>query len=339
MPIGSHEVTNAICAFNLRSSESWVAVRLTQAVDLFCADMWSSGRFTSPRTDENYRYTLVILAEQCGNRDPRTIGREDCKAVLRRWDNPNTQALHRAHLASFGDWLMEEGYRKDNPARQTRRPRVKKAQIYRLTREEAVALRLAAKPGREQRAIDLGLLAGLRAAELSGLQGRHFRRPGWVWVSADIAKGKRERWVPVLRELEQTWRQIARTVADDEYVLANARFTPKRAVGWKIDPSQPTPYSTLFRLVVEVGKRAEIHQRVHPHLLRHAFGDHIARFAGMREAQFVLGHAAVATTERYVGQPTLDEVAKSLRGFGYGQLPSRSGAASQPSERVAGLHP
>ena len=51
----------------------------------------------------------------------------------------------------------------------------------------------AARGIRERRAISLGLCAGLRNAELRGLQGRHFERPGLIWVSADIAKGRRER--------------------------------------------------------------------------------------------------------------------------------------------------
>jgi hypothetical protein len=49
--------------------------------------------------------------------------------------------------------------------------------------------------------------------------------------------------------------------------------------------------------------------------MRHAFGDHIARFAGMRNAQFLLGHADVSTTETYIGRPTLDELRASIEGF------------------------
>jgi hypothetical protein len=49
----------------------------------------------------------------------------------------------------------------------------------------------AVRGARERRAIFLGLCAGLRNAELRGLQGRHFARDGLIWVSSDIAKGKR----------------------------------------------------------------------------------------------------------------------------------------------------
>ena len=54
------------------------------------------------------------------NRDPARVGREDVKRTLRRWASPNTQGTNRAKLVSFYDWAMEEGIRRDNPARQTR---------------------------------------------------------------------------------------------------------------------------------------------------------------------------------------------------------------------------
>jgi hypothetical protein len=39
------------------------------------------------------------------------------------------------------------------------------------------------------------------------MQGRHFRRPGWLWVPSDIGKGKKERWIPVISDLEPVWRE------------------------------------------------------------------------------------------------------------------------------------
>ena len=42
-------------------------------------------------------------------------------------------------------WAMEEGYRKDNPVEQTRRPKKRPAEVYRLTREEAVRMLAACR--------------------------------------------------------------------------------------------------------------------------------------------------------------------------------------------------
>lgn len=306
-------------------------MRMTQAIDLFVEEMTAEGRFNSPATEASYRATLMKHAEDVGNRDPRKVGRDDVKRTLQRWRG-NTRALYHAHLASFYDFTMESGFRKDNPARQVRRTKVRKPSVYRLTRQEVRDFRAAAKPGRERTIADFGLLAGLRAKELLGLQGRHLRRPGWVWVSPDIGKGRRERWVPVLPELEPTWTQCAKC-ADDEFILpnrqqglhANARLD-------RLDPSRPMSYQSLYQAVGRIGRRAGIAAPVHPHLLRHAFGDHIARFAGIKVAQFVLGHSTVATTERYTGAPSLDEISAALSEFGYGydELP----AEDRPAEAV-----
>ena len=296
-------------------------MRFTAAIDLYVQDMWADGRFNSELTERHYRRTLGWHADDVGNRDPRTTSRDDVTVTLRRWQQPNTRSVHRAHLVSFYDWALETGIRKDNPARQTRRPRTRKPRVYRLTRDEVRAFRAAARPGRERRIVDFGVLTGLRADELLNLQGRHLRRPGWVWVSADIAKGKqKDRYVPVLAELEPTFRECAETLGDSDYVLAHrqaGRHGPNRVDVW--DPSMPMRYPALRRAVVAIGRRAGIRAGVSPHMMRHAFGDHIARYAGLKVAQFVLGHESVGTTEGYTGEPTLDEVAAALADFGFGE--------------------
>ena len=124
------------------------------------------------------------------NRDPAYVGREDVKRTLRRWPHPNTQRKNRAVLVSFYDWAMEEGYRRDNPARQTRRPKAKPPKVYRLTRAEAAAFLAAAETVRERRIAHIGICAGARnrrAARAAGTslpalglgvdQRRH--RQGW----------------------------------------------------------------------------------------------------------------------------------------------------------------
>ena len=119
-------------------------VQFARAVDLYIADMRTEGRITSNRTEESYRHVLRCHGEDVSNRDPRTVGREDCKVTLARWANPNTQSTNRSILVSFYDWTVEEGIRPANPARQTRRPKKRPSRVYRLQRDEAVALLEAA---------------------------------------------------------------------------------------------------------------------------------------------------------------------------------------------------
>jgi integrase len=164
-------------------------MKFYDAIDRYIVDMRSQGRLNSDSSERGYRSTLEAHAEDIGNRDPAKVGREDVKRTLRRWPNPNTQGTNRAKLVSFYDWAMEEGIRRDNPARATPRPRRRPAESYRLTHDEAVALLRSARGVRERRAIYVLVCAGLRNAELRGLKGAHFQRPGLIHVSADIAKG------------------------------------------------------------------------------------------------------------------------------------------------------
>jgi integrase len=179
--------------------------------------------------------------------------------------------------------------------------------------------------------IHLGVLAGLRRQELCGLQGRHLARDGFVWVSRDIGKRGKERWVPVLPELEPVVDEIRQMVGLDEYVIPSRRARRQESRGGVLDnrdlvelPERPISPAGLYKLVKRVGARAGFGAEIGPHTLRHAFGDHVARYAGLRAAQAMLGHASVQTTEEaYTGRVSLDELAVSVHGFRY-----RRGAAT-----------
>lgn len=292
-------------------------MRFDEATDEFFRDKRAAGQINSPRTEVSYRSRLDALGEDVGNRDPRTIGRDDVKRTLRRWDHPNTQRHARTVFVSFFDWCMEEGIRKDNPARQTRRPKKRPVSVYRLTRGEVVALMGACRTERERRVIYIGLLAGLRNQELRGLQRRHFERPGAVWVSPDIAKGGRERFVPVLAELEPVVDRILSDLGPADFVIPARRSVGGRfQIVYREISHKPCSSQAVLHLVGDIGRRAGIGAHIYPHLLRHAHGDHVARYAGAGVAQATLGHASIDTTvSTYTGAKTLDELAVSLAGF------------------------
>lgn len=321
-------------------------MRFMSAIDAFVSDMAAEGRFNSPRSEVSYRATLMRHAEDVDNRDPRYTNRDDVKRTLARWAHPNTQRTCRSHLVSFYRWTMEEGLRRDNPAEQTRRPRRREPNIYRLTRDEAARYLASAVTCRERRFAYLGMCAGLRNQELRGLQGRHFDRPGFVWVSKDIGKGGRERYVPVIPELEPVIAEIRERVAPDEFVLPAQRWRDPGVNRAKVDLSrQSCSAQAIYYLAKRLGRRAGIAAEVHPHLLRHAFGDHIARATGnVRVAQFMLGHATLGTTETYLDRPSLEEMAAAVDGFGFAARSERTfypptSAAANPLKATTGIEP
>lgn len=307
-------------------------VKFDAAIDMYLADMRRYGRINSTRTEHSYFSRLCTHAEDVGNRDPRTIGRDDVKRTLGRWEHPNTQRNAHAILISFYDWTMEEGYRKDNPARQVRKAKKRATTVYRLTRDEVVAMMDACETVRERRLVYIGFCAGARNQELRGLRGEHFSRPGWIWFSADIAKGKRERWVPVLPEMEHVVNEIIEHVLTDQYVIPARRpSNPPLNTEWRENQAKPSSPQAIWRTVQDVAVRAKIRAHIHPHLLRHAYGDHVAKYAGLRAAQGLLGHASVDTTaSTYVDRPTLDELAVSVHGFRYRGYPP----VEHPESRV-----
>ena len=313
-------------------------MRFSAAIDLFIADRSSQGKINSPATERDYRTTLLAHAEDVDNRDPRKTGRDDVKKTLRRWSNPNSQGKNRSILVAFYDWATEEGLRETNPARRTPAPKRRKPTVYRLTRNEARALLRACKTERERWAINLALFTGARRAELLGFQGRHFRRPDLVHFSADIAKGGRERWVPVLPELAPIVREIQR-LEDDDYVLCTQRWRDP-GINREIERKRKYPASpqVLWRLVREIGERAGIRHPIRPHLLRHAFADYIAEAAGdVRIAQLLLGHAELGTTQTYLGQPSIERLLLAVQGLRL-QL-SDTLTPANPVEAPTGIEP
>ena len=320
-------------------------MRFGVAIDRFIEDMRLQGRINSMATERSYRGTLSAHLEDVCNRDPRYTNREDVKRTLRRWPHPNSQRTNRSVLISFYDWLVEEGMRPHNPARQTRRPRRRPTSVYRLSRDEVVRLLGAIRGVRERRAIYIGVCGGLRNGELRGLQGRHFERDGVVWVSADIAKGARERWIPISDELAPIVADIQRVVEPDDYVLPAQRWRDPGINHEKADKRKfPMSSQALRMLVIRVGERAGISAPIHPHLLRHAFADHITRHASIQDAQALLGHAEISTTRGYVGRATLDELKAAVAGFRFGSIAERTfyplgRHPTNPVEAPTGIEP
>lgn len=295
-------------------------VKFAVAIDLYVLDMRSQGRMNSKNTEGAYRAKLDAHCDDVSNRDPAKTGRDDVKRTLRRWDHPNSQRQAHAVLTSFYDWTMEEGIRETNPARQVRRAKQRKPSVYRPTREEVVRLMDATTGRRRERwVVHLGVLAGARRQELIGFQGRHFAVDGWVWISDDIAKGSKERWVPVLPELAPIINEIRTLVQHSEYVTPSRRRGNPNVQTRAIEiPDRPISATGLYKLVRAVGVRAQLGAEIGPHTLRHAFGDHVSRYAGLRAAQALLGHETVATTEAsYTGRVSRDEMAVSVQGFSY----------------------
>jgi len=282
-------------------------------IELYLEDMRAFGRLTTARSMGEYRRTVLKHAEDAQGADADRATRDHVKATLRHWTHPNTQRRKRSMLVSFYDWMVEEGLRPDNPARQVRAPRGREPRVRRLTLDETRAFLTAATGRTERRIAFLGACAGLRCSELRLLQGLHFAREGWILVSAEMAKGRRERWVPVMVDVEPIVREIRETTEADHYVLPATRWVRGDRGMLPVEhPERPCDRKTIWRTVRRIGRRAGIGTAVHPHQLRHAFADRVTRLAGLHAAQALLGHASIQTTEGYLTKPSPDELVDAM---------------------------
>ena len=132
---------------------------------------------------------------------------------------------------------------------------------------------------------------GLRISELTGLHDGDIRfADRLVRV---MGKGKKERIVPFHdRAAALMGRYLQRRGAEfqpgHDRVFVNARGGPlsERSV------------ERILRRVY--GELSRTQKHVHPHLLRHSFATHLLqRGANLRVIQELLGHASLATTEKY----------------------------------------
>jgi integrase/recombinase XerD len=292
-------------------------VTFREAIHAFIADWRAEGRINSALTERIYRAKLEHLAAAVDDRDPALVTGADLKRALGRWEGESRRQAHAVYR-SFFRWAMTEDLRDSNPADMVRQTRPRAPQIARLTREEGARLLVASRPHRRDRwLVHLGCCAGLRAKELRGLQGRHFVRPGFVWVSADIAKGAKERWVPVIADLEPIVEEILTLTGLEDYVLPGQRSAGHPTPDIMRDTRRAIGASTLYRRVVDLGVAAGIGVHVTPHSMRHLFSTYVARHGGILVAKALLGHADISTTQRYTDAPTLDELAISLHGFSF----------------------
>ncbi len=204
-----------------------------------------------------------------------------------------------AALRTYFRFLGREGAVEANPARLVPTPRAPKP-LPPVVEAATVAQLLDAVPTtpaglRDRAALELLYAAGLRASELVGLE----------LADVDLAqrllrvqgKGGKERVVPFGRTAGQAlaaylpvraeWRARATGLGEEEPLFLNQR-------GERLSDR------SLRRILDAAVRRVATLSHLHPHVLRHAFATHLLE-AGMdlRAIQELLGHASLATTQRY----------------------------------------
>jgi integrase/recombinase XerD len=250
---------------------------------------------SSINTLSAYRNDLGRAAETMGALGSASVA--DVSLLGTAWAElaPSTVARRSAALRRFFGFLVDEGFRNDDPSSALPRPRFERP-LPRILEEEEVrhmfeAAEDRAASGEKVATRNLALLellygSGLRASELVSLP-RAAIRPGQPFLMVR-GKGAKERLVPI------STRAQAAVAKWTEHVASGAPF---------LFPSGATHISRvrLFQIVRAMAADAGISpDRVSPHVLRHAFATHLlSGGADLRVLQSLLGHADIATTQIY----------------------------------------
>jgi site-specific recombinase XerD len=287
------------------STTDFLAPEDARAIKRF-ADHLALERRLSPRTVQAYRTDVTSLARFLS----RGGGRLSLATypTLRRWlAHLGTRGMARASVSrkaaavrTFYTWALRRDLVDSNPAALLTRPAARSRLPSVLKALEAERLAMAPEGddpvSRRDRAI-LELLygSGLRVAELCGLdvadvdpEGQRVRVMG---------KGGKERVVPL--------GDFASLAVRGYLDVGRAAFLPDPP-GQDGEPlflnrRRNRLTSRDARAVVERDVRGTLTgRRVSPHTLRHSFATHLLEGgADIRAVQELLGHASLATTQRY----------------------------------------
>jgi integrase/recombinase XerD len=213
--------------------------------------------------------------------------------------NPRSQARIISGLKSFFNYLVFEGYRKDNPMDLIDSPKIGRKLPDTLSETEIndliKAIDLSKPEGERNRAMLETLYGcGLRVSELIGLQiSDLYFDEDFIKVTG---KGDKQRFVPIspvnkkyidLYRKEVRVHQIIQKGYEDILFLNRRGRQLTRAMVFTI----------IKRLAVSIG----LNKSISPHTFRHSFATHLLENgADLRAIQQMLGHESITTTEVYM---------------------------------------
>lgn len=261
-------------------------------------------RGRSPHTVRAYVGDATRLASFCtelGIVSPTEVE----PLVLRRFlaaeaDHARSTLARRASaVRALFRYLRRTGVVEVDPAVRLRTPKLG-SPLPRVLRPDQVADLVAAAAGtgpplglRDVALVELLYSTGARVSELAALDVRDVSgRPRSLRL---FGKGRKERLVPLG---EPAVDALVAYVRDGRPQLADVAGPPEPALFLGARGRRLGPRS-IRRVLEQAGRRAGV-GHVTPHTLRHSYATHLLEGgADLRTVQELLGHASLATTQRY----------------------------------------
>ena len=233
----------------------------------------------APETTTGLRtYQLVRVAKHFQDRDPWTITTDELAAWMAEHRNWSRETLrsYRAALRTFYGWAHASGLIETDPARLLRRVPATVG-IPRPADECVISDALRRADARVWLMLMLGSRHGMRRGEIACVSTKDLRVDEDGWSLLVHGKGGKERLVPLAAD-------VARAIRD-------------APAGWLFPNGQG---SHLTPAHVGVLVRRALDGVATAHQLRHRFATRTYQATkDIRAVQELLGHASVATTQRY----------------------------------------
>ena len=266
-------------------------------------------RNASPHTISGYGRDLRQLRDYLAetgvrwNRAGNVVLRGFLATLYEKKQKKSTIGRKLAAVRSFYEFCLDKKWIGENPAAILATPKQDKRVPSFLSEDEATALLelpRGTKPVdvRDKAILEFLYATGVRVSELAGLG------LGDVHLGERVArvrgKGKKERLVPFGKmaagRLEEWLRARSALLAeagaagrevDDEAVFLNYR-------------GERLTVRSVQRMVRRTVAKTAVSRKISPHSLRHSFASHLlGRGADLRVIQELLGHASLATTQKY----------------------------------------
>lgn len=228
-----------------------------------------------------------------------------------RRDKKSSQARKLATLRSLFKFLHRRGQVPSNPVAHVRTPRLGQRLPRVLTKDEAE--RVIESPdvdegmytARDRAILETLYSTGARVSELVGVN--------WSDLSLDEGmvrlrgKGKKERLVPVGRVAIEAIRdylavtpvRATRTAAQDAVPGSTLAVKPADGPVFRNNRGSRLSVRGVERIVRRYADRLQV-GTVTPHTFRHSYATHLLdEGADLRVIQEMLGHASLATTQKY----------------------------------------
>ena len=243
-------------------------------------------RFLSPRTIESYLFCIDKFLEKL-NKDPRRITKKEILEYLdelvEKGRSGSTLNIYYCAIKFLMDDVLHRNLYLN--LRYSKRPKTLPGF---LTRDEIKRLFEVIQNKKHKLMIQLLYSTEFRVSELLNLKVKDFQfESNYGWVRR--GKGNKDRPFIIAERLKQ---DIMDYIEENNLNYDDFFFNNK---------GKRMSVRTVQAILKKARKKAKIKKNIHPHILRHSFGTHLAEDkCEMINIQSLLGHSTLKTTEGYI---------------------------------------